>query len=363
MGLGHSAIRVLLKENNRRKLGGSILSLGRQDIFVTQPYLIEILREFGMRPIGKSPQILSRKESESKRGFISDEYLFKALGFSESKTSDVSNYEGADFALDLNNADTPSELINKWDVVLDGGTIEHVFHTPNAMSNIFQLLKIGGRVIHMAPSSNHMDHGFYMFSPTFFWDYYMANGFDIDVCQIIRYSADWLEGEWEISDYTPGSLTHKSIGGLDDGIFMVVVVATKTKDSTCNVIPQQGMYEMGRWKGRLTVEDVKAGLQIAALGKSTENRAPSNSFSVSTKLSSEHDSPKETVLQRLTLAHISKSIRFRIKRLLNRFGSAQITGADQLLELQKDVVLSEITNVKEPVELQKGTGLDLRYRV
>ena len=38
MGLGHSAIRVLLKENNRRELGGSILSLGRQDVFVTQPY-------------------------------------------------------------------------------------------------------------------------------------------------------------------------------------------------------------------------------------------------------------------------------------------------------------------------------------
>lgn len=347
MGLGHSAIRVLLKENSRRELGGSILSLGRQDVFVTQPYLIEIMREFGMRPIGKSPQILSRKESESKRGFISDEYLFKALGFSESKTSDVSNYEGADFALDLNQAETPSELINQWDVVLDGGTIEHVFHTPNAMSHIFRLLKVGGRVIHMAPSSNHMDHGFYMFSPTFFWDYYMANGFEIDVCQVIRYSADWLEGEWEFSDYTPGCLTHKSIGGLDDGIFMVVVVATKTKDSTCNVIPQQGMYEMGRWKGRLTVEEVKAGLQIAALGKSTEDGGVSSSRDSSTKFLSEDDSLKETVLQRLTWARITKSIKFRINRLLKGPEFAE----------------TEITEVKESVELQKGTGLDLRYRL
>lgn len=363
MGLGHSAIRVLLKENSRRELGGSILSLGRQDVFVTQPHLIEIMREFGMRPIRKSSQILSRKESESKRGFISDEYLFKAIGFSESKTSDVSNYEGADFALDLNHADTPSELINKWDVVLDGGTIEHVFHTPNAMSHIFRLLKVGGRIIHMAPSSNHIDHGFYMFSPTFFWDYYMANGFNIDVCQVIRYSADWLEGEWEVSDYIPGSLTHKSIGGLDDGIFMVVVVATKTKDSTCNVVPQQGMYKMGRWQGRLTVEEVKSGLQIAARGKLLEDGGGDNSPEVITKLTTEHGSPKETLLQRLTLARITKSINFRINRLLRGLGFAEITRVDQLLELKKGIALNEITDGKEPVELQKGTGLNLKYRL
>ena len=345
MGLGRSAIRTLLTENKRRALRGSILSLGRQDVFVTKPNLIEIMQDFGLEPSEYYPQILSRKESESKRGFISDQFLFKALGFDESKNSDVSNYEDADFLLDLNQAETPSELINQWDVVLDGGTIEHVFHTPNAMAHIFKLLKVGGRAIHMAPSSNHIDHGFYMFSPTFFWDYYVANGFEINVCQIIRYDANWMDGTWEVSDYIPGSLTHKSIGGLDDGIFMIIVVATKTLNSTCDVVPQQGMYSKGRWQGRLTVEEVKEGLQLGALGKLMEGGEAITPLDALNELPLGADLPEEALANRLTYARIKKSLKFRINRLL--FGSSRF----------------EVPKINKLDEIQKGTGLPLRDRL
>ena len=251
MGISRSAVRVLLHEAKRAEMNGRILTLGRQDIFITRPELLELMQEFGLKPVRHAAQVLSRKESEAKAGLISDQHLFLALGFSECKALDASGYEDADILFDLNKPETPANLVNQWDAVLDGGTIEHVFHTPNVLANIFRFLKVGGRIIHMAPSSNHIDHGFYMFSPTLFWDYYKANGYDVNVCQIFRYTTDLYAGFWDVSDYIPGALTRVSLGGLDDALYGVILVATKTEHSTCDVIPQQGLYKDGRWQSKV----------------------------------------------------------------------------------------------------------------
>jgi SAM-dependent methyltransferase len=248
MGISRSAIRVLLREAERVDMTGRVLELGMQDVFATRAELLETMQEFGRKPVRHASQLLSRKEILAKAEWVSDIYFFQALGFSDCKALDVSAYEHADILFDLNQAETPPELVDQWDVVFDGGTIEHVFHTPNALANIFRFLKTGGRVIHMAPSSNHMDHGFYMFSPTLFWDYYKANRFDVNVCQIIRYTRDG--GPWEISEYIPGALTPVSLGGLDDALYMVLLIATKTAQSTCDAIPQQGFYQDGQWRSK-----------------------------------------------------------------------------------------------------------------
>lgn len=348
MGLSRSAIRVLLHENKRAKLKGRILSLGRQDIFVTRPQLIEIMQEFGLKPVRHADRLLSRKESEGKREFISDEYLFQAMGFSECRSLDASSYEDADFIFDMNKAETPADLVNQWDIVLDGGAIEHIFHVPNVMANIFRMLKVGGRIIHMAPSSNHMDHGFYMFSPTFFWDYYMANGFDVNVCQIFRYKADWLTGVWEISDYIPGCLTRVSLGGLDNAIYGVILIATKTERSTFGVVPQQGMYEVGRWKGKFTVDEIAVELKASV--------SPDSAAPVETTDSAD-SALKGSVWQRLTWRRIVRSISFRINYRLKLvriiLDSIKHRIALRILDLLDDA----------PSAQQKGTGLLIRYRL
>ena len=239
MGISRNAVGVFLHEAKRARMRGSILTLGRQDVFVTREQLLEIMRSFDMKPVSEASQVLSRKASEAAGGLISDQYLFQALGFSECKASDASGYEDADFIFDLNRSETPQELVERWDMVFDGGTIEHVFHVPNAFANIFKFLKLGGRIVHIAPSANHMDHGFYMFSPTLFWNYYTANGFDVNVCQVFRYTTDLYGGPWEISDYHPGALSRICFGGLDDALYGVILIATKTEHSTFDVIPRQ----------------------------------------------------------------------------------------------------------------------------
>lgn len=256
MGVARSLVRVLLNESKRSLFHGSLLTLGAQDVFVTEEELREDFADAGIKlPAGRME--ISPKPDLAKGSFISDRALWTAYGFDDFKSVDASAYEGCDIVFDLNSKETPAELTDRWDVILNGGTVEHVFHVPNALANLHRMLKVGGRVIHTAPSSNHIDHGFYMFSPTLFSDYYRANKYEINTLNILRYRGG-LDTKWEISDYVPGSLSRVSMGGLDDAMYLIIVVATKTAQSTCDTIPQQGMYADALWVSKEPGSDADA---------------------------------------------------------------------------------------------------------
>ncbi|MGA1823343.1 MAG: class I SAM-dependent methyltransferase [bacterium] len=249
MGLAKGAAKVLCKEAYRKPFKGRILTLGRQDIWFTYPLLENIAREFGVELNNHTPITLSHKPEFQAKQYISDDCLFKALGFSECKSLDFSDYESADYIFDLNCPDLPRHLAEAFDVIIDGGTIEHVFHLPNALHNIYKMLSQEGRIIHIAPSSNYIDHGFYMFSPILFWDFYSVNKFEINNFQVFRHTERAHIDPWEMSEYQSGWLNSKSFGGLDDGMYSIVCIATKSKNSTGEVIPQQGNFSY-LWKGK-----------------------------------------------------------------------------------------------------------------
>ena len=113
-----------------------------------------------------------------KKGCINDVSFFKSIGFQSVESCDVSDYEGTKHVLDLN-LPVPMDFYDSYDVIVDGGTLEHIFNIPQVLENIFNMLKTGGRIIHLTPTSNFVDHGFYMFSPTLFFDYYTVNRWNI----------------------------------------------------------------------------------------------------------------------------------------------------------------------------------------
>ncbi len=250
MGIAKGTAKVLLKEASRRPFKGRILTLGRQDIWFSYDLLQKMAAEFDAKLSKPGDISLSHKKRFATKGYISDDCLFKSLGFSESKALDVSNYESAHYIFDLNNAEVPKQLFKTFDVIIDGGTIEHIFHIPNTLNNIYKMLRQGGRIIHICPSSNHIDHGFYMFSPTLLWDFYETNKFDINNFQLFRHTPRHWVDPWEISDYQPGCLGRVSYGGLDDSMYGIICIATKTKDSTGHVVPQQGDYPYSTWKAK-----------------------------------------------------------------------------------------------------------------
>lgn len=233
MGLGLGQIALLLDEDRRAPFRGTVLTLGRQTVEATVTQLAGLLGGAGKSwPAGAAAE---------------DGTLFRAMGFDAAESLDASDYEGATHILDLNAADTPASLCDRFDMVLDGGTLEHVFHVPHALAHMGRMVKVGGRVIHMSPSSNYFDHGFYMFSPTLFHDYYRANGFAVECMRVIRHSGQ-AGAAWDVFTYDPREWSSVGVGGLDDCAYLILAVATRTAEATVGRVPQQGHYE-AVWQG------------------------------------------------------------------------------------------------------------------
>jgi SAM-dependent methyltransferase len=232
VGISASALRILAEAKiDYPQLGGSLLQLGRQWKFFSDEESSRILRGFPQfEPTGVAGE------------FVDESGVFQALGFNAVESLDFSNFEGATHVFDLNRP-VPGRLINKYDTILDAGTIEHVFDIRQSFENIHKMLKVGGSIIHIAPSSNHVDHGFYMFSPTLFLDYYSANNYEIKKIFLLEYNRHPHIDPWVIYDYWPGRFEHLSIGGWVGGkVLGVFLHAVKTQESTGDAVPQQGLY-------------------------------------------------------------------------------------------------------------------------
>lgn len=262
MGIAKGMVSFLCETGKGTGFQGRVLELGKQDILCTPAEVNKILANFGY----------PRHALGDER--IDDVQLFKALGFDTVESLDANDYEGAGVIVNLNEP-VPDRLKRQYDVVYDGGTSEHIFNFPQVLRNIFDLLKPGGLVIHASPSHNHVDHGFYMFSPTVFYDFYTANRFEIVKSYVFEFKTESNDHEWLVYDYRPGSIDHMSLGGWGTDPLGIFFAARKTAASTGHIAPQQGTY-LKTWARRDTpgTVSVHAGAGLATQGKSVLKRLP-----------------------------------------------------------------------------------------
>ena len=259
MGIAEPAFSYMVRSIPPLRLGPACATLGKQHIFMPVERALEIAAHAGLIARGESgsysfpeqhPFVETHRKgrAQAQPGTISDVALMNLLGFEKLVSIDASSFEGADAVLDLNNAEAAAAMGTQFDFVLDGGTIEHVFHVPNALKNVFDLLAVNGCVMHISPVNNYVDHGFCQFSPTLFHDYYAANRFAIVDCKLFQHSRTELNAPYRMIDYSPGSLDAVSFGGLDSGMYGLLVLARKNADTTWNAIPQQSYYtRQGAW--------------------------------------------------------------------------------------------------------------------
>lgn len=249
MGLALPALVMLLHERKARPFSGTILQLGRQDIYFDYETLQSVAQQMGVSL--RTLETITCRPNEWMPGVktIDDRTLFKSLGFDAVQSTDASDYEQADFVHDFNQP-IPAEMHNRFDLVYDGGSLEHIFHVPNALSNFHALLKVGGRIIHNVPTHNFVDHGFYCFSPTLFQDYYEANKFADIRGHVLGIKLPFKHNEMPtIFPYQPGMLEPYSVGGITKEKFhgcealSTTFSATKTAESLGNVIPTQRRYQ------------------------------------------------------------------------------------------------------------------------
>ena len=148
---------------------GSVLTLGRQALFGENADYAKLL--------GISVSRFEEIRAES-QGLC--EGLLRYLGARTVDSLDYSDYEGATLLHDLNEP-VPLSWHQRFDVVIDGGSLEHVFNYPAALRNSMEMVKHGGKLLIITPSDNQCGHGFYQLSPElFFRAFSKENGYQVE---------------------------------------------------------------------------------------------------------------------------------------------------------------------------------------
>ena len=162
-----------------RKAGADFshtLTLGHQTLFVSPRRLRRLLRENGLWPEQLSAREFYAEFTESP-GYI-DPFL-QAIGADEVHAMDASPYEGADVVQDLNTP-VPEQFKERYTVVFDGGTLEHIFNFPT-VKNCMEMLRPGGTLFVNVIANQQFGHGFYQVSPElFFRALAPENGFTVE---------------------------------------------------------------------------------------------------------------------------------------------------------------------------------------
>lgn len=147
--------------------------IGRQRLYVTRPEMRGLLTSCGYRT------------SEAKLADICDgadgyaEAFFKFFGAEKVHSFDYSDYEGPTHTHDMNEP-ISDEFKEAYTVVLDGGSLEHVFNFPLAIKNCMEMVRVGGHYLAITPANNFFGHGFYQFSPELYFSVLSEdNGFSI----------------------------------------------------------------------------------------------------------------------------------------------------------------------------------------
>jgi hypothetical protein len=159
MGIDAATAQFLL---GAKRIGVSFArtaTIGKQTFFATAPGLHRLVRAFELPQSAESIKACCARSGDS----------FLALLGAESVTSiDISDYQGATVLHDLNQP-IGEGLKEKFSVVLDGGSLEHIFDVRQAIKNCLEMVAPGGHFIGTTVGNNLLGHGFYQFSPEFFF--------------------------------------------------------------------------------------------------------------------------------------------------------------------------------------------------
>jgi len=172
MGITINAAEFLLQSKAAGVNFDKTITLGRQNVFVEPREIDQLFKDYGYSGFPES------NFAQSRMPFADS--LLSAMGASTVDSIDVSDYEGATVLFDMNHP-IPDDLKNRYDCLIDGGTLEHIFFFPTALKNCMQMVKVGGHLIFLTPANNWFGHGFYQFSPELFYRALSPeNGYQVD---------------------------------------------------------------------------------------------------------------------------------------------------------------------------------------
>jgi SAM-dependent methyltransferase len=160
MGIDSHGLNFLRYARAKKPFGDTI-TLGRQAVLVIKPTL---------------EALLGSKRSYRQQTYC-EELLTEYFDATRVESIDKSAYESATHIHDFNEP-LPADRCQKYDTVVDTGTLEHIYNVPQAFRNCSQLCKPGGQILHVLPANNFCGHGLWQFSPELFFSLYCRkNGY------------------------------------------------------------------------------------------------------------------------------------------------------------------------------------------
>jgi hypothetical protein len=186
MGLDINSVQFLIAARKSGVPIGDVLMIGRQDLNVYPVKMRRVLTKAGLPDELFAPNAPDTRYAEP---------VFKSLGARSVASLDASAFEGAEFVHNLNQP-VGNELKQRFDLVYDGGTLEHVFNFPVALQNCMEMIRENGRLFMHTIANNWCGHGFYQFSPELFYNVLCAeNGFEVErmILHVVGPYGRWYE--------------------------------------------------------------------------------------------------------------------------------------------------------------------------
>jgi hypothetical protein len=223
-----SKLIQLIRHDKKTTLRTACLSY--PDILLSPGEIVNYFNDLNIADILEieGEEILKWHGIQGRQKIVDTENFFKKIDCNVD-CFDFEKMRGGEIVVDLNYplADIHQ---NKYDLVIDTGTLEHCFNVAEAFINMCKLCSIDGYIITAAPMTK-INHGFWNFSPCAYGNFFSQNNFEI------IYAVGFAKKE--------GKLEAFEIPENDRVIFpaesIIIVVAKKTINSTYK-FPIQAKY-------------------------------------------------------------------------------------------------------------------------
>lgn len=249
MGLLVPVAEAIVAEHCYRKIEGDVLFIGRQTTFIDAKSLDLLLGKYGLSvPAGFTYEFDSETRGASGQRFITDRCLMRSIGIEKVNFLDVTDYEGADIVHDLGYP-VPDSLLDRYDFIYNGGCFDNMFNPGVAMINLSKMLRSGGRVVCLESASS-WNSPYLIYSPGWFWDYYVTNAFADCKIYIGSYhdNDDLFYGPWDWYYVNLTSANSDKNGGPPEAIennhLVIITVSEKGESSTSERQPIQHQYRL-----------------------------------------------------------------------------------------------------------------------
>ena len=235
MGLNWHGTRFLASIKRDGADFSHTITIGRLNLNVSMAKIRQILDNYAI------PHGLTEEQVLEKPMYC--ETALKLLGAKVIDSMDASDYEQATVVADLNKP-IPEALHGKFDLVYDGGTIEHVFDVRQAFQNLMSLPKVGGGVVIQTMANNWFGHGFYQFSPELFYRVFSPeNGYR--VARVIVHETNEFSQWYDVPD--PAEVRGRiELANSWNGVMVSVYAKREAIVPLFEKTPQQSDYS-ARW--------------------------------------------------------------------------------------------------------------------